>query len=115
MAHGEFQQMDASQLSSGEPFKPGDTNYAYSNYCKRLCTWSLNVALHQDSTCNKKYESTLEKTIAKRVDEGAKFFWAKSKKPSSESGFSHACLNLRHAYFGCEGTYKPDVSKRLHT
>ena len=70
---------------------------------------------------DKKYESTLEKTIAKRVDEGAKFFWAKSKKPSSESGFTmvgcefcHACLNLRHAYFGCEGTYNHDVSNRLN-
>ena len=48
-----------SQLNSGEPFKPGDTNYAYSNYCKRLCTWSLNVGLHQDSTCNN-YLSTLD-------------------------------------------------------
>ena len=109
-----------SQLSSGEPLIPGDANYALSNYCKRLSTFTLPVALRQDSTCSK-YEWTLEKTILKRLAEGARFSITKSPKPSQQSGFTMigcmwccACLNLPHSYFGCDGVYNPDVSKKLN-
>ena len=108
-----------SQKNDGEEFLPCDSTSAITHYIQRLQTFTLSVATKYESKEKDAY-SVLESAILKRVNEGASFTCLKTT-PSKYSGATligclrcGACLNLKHGYLGCKGTWKPEVLIRLN-